>query len=164
MAPKILPNQAHLREIFDYDPDTGSVVWRKPPRRRDMVGQHAGYISRQGYLRLHVSGSPFMAHRVVWKWMTDEEPPSHIDHINGNTIDNRWANLRAVTASQSMQNRRIKSHNNTGYKGVYRTKGNRWFWTKVNGVRVSGFKTAEEAHEKYCEMARAAYGEYFRSS
>ena len=51
--------------------------------------------------------------------MTGEWPRGVVDHINGNKMDNRWANLRDVTQSVNMQNQRKATRaNKTGYLGV----------------------------------------------
>ena len=42
-----------------------------------------------------------------------------VDHINGDTLDNRKENLRVCTRSQNMQNKKLHSHSKTGYKGVH---------------------------------------------
>jgi len=48
-----------------------------------------------------------------------------IDHINGNGLDNRRANLRQATHTQNMQNRKRSKSNRSGFKGVY--------WAAYNG-------------------------------
>lgn len=40
------------------------------------------------------------------------------DHINGDGLDNRRANLRPATASQNHFNQRLRSNNTSGFKGV----------------------------------------------
>lgn len=51
--------------------------------------------------------------------MTGKEPPENIDHVNGNSLDNRWSNLRAATVAQNQQNKSLQRNNHSGLKGVH---------------------------------------------
>ena len=52
----------------------------------------------------------------------------HLDHINGDTSDNRIENLREATAAQNMQNRKTFANNKSGHKGVAWSKfHSKWF-------------------------------------
>ena len=57
-------------------------------------------------------------HRVIM------DPPKgmDIDHINGDTLDNRKENLRICTRSQNAQNKKLRRDSASGYKGVHEQK------------------------------------------
>jgi hypothetical protein len=59
----------------------------------------------------------FYIHRLVMGIL--DNPSIHIDHINGNTIDNRKENLRIVTRSQNMKNRSSSVNGTSKFLGVY---------------------------------------------
>ena len=72
-----------------------------------------------------------------------------VDHINGNTLDNRRSNLRIATQQQNQINRiRLASNNSTGFTGVNRVKSGRWAARIINdgqAIHLGTFDTIEEA-------------------
>jgi hypothetical protein len=92
------------------------------------------------------------------------DPKRQTDHINGNGLDNRRANLRDCTVAQNMANRGPASHNTSGIKGVYWfPQGKRWSaQIKANGVSkfLGYFHTKAEAAEVYAKAARELHGEF----
>jgi len=68
-----------------------------------------------------IGNRQYLAHRIVWKLATSEDPGSHqIDHINGDPSDNRIENLRKVTNQQNgMHRTRAQSNSRSGVVGVY---------------------------------------------
>lgn len=71
----------------------------------------------------------------------------HVDHINGNTLDNTLSNLRLCSHQQNMYNRKMPSTNTSGYKGINKTKSNTYrARIKVNKREISKtFPTLEQA-------------------
>ncbi len=88
------------------------------------------------------------------------------DHIHGNTLDNRRAALRAVTASQNAINRRLNRRSKSGYRGVG-VRGRR-FSARITiagkQAHLGTFATAEAAHSKYMEASAIHYGEFARTA
>lgn len=97
-------------------------------------------------------------HRVL----TGEEG-EHVDHVNGDGLDNRRKNLRPATRSQNGANRRRPSNNTTGYKGVILRSSGRWQAQIVVGggkLSLGQFDTREDAARAYNVAALAAWGEF----
>jgi hypothetical protein len=91
-----------------------------------------------------------------------------VDHINGNGLDNRRANLRVCSQAENLRNRKIHSNNSCGLKGVYWDDSNRGgSWRaqiRVNGKKINlgRFATSEAAHAAYCIAAGHYHGEFAR--
>ncbi|MBN7804882.1 HNH endonuclease [Agrobacterium rosae] len=126
---KILPEQALLNDLLRYDHLTGVIFWKH--RSRELFattraykiwnGKHAGTQAgapvKGQYIRVAVFGVRYFGHRVIWKMMTGSDPML-IDHINGNGLDNRWANLRDATSQENMRNVNLRSDSTSGVPGV----------------------------------------------
>lgn len=92
---------ATLRSLLDYNSITGKfyVV------RGRYFGMEVGSVNARGYIRIHVLGRYYLAHRLAWLYVHGEWPPIYIDHINGVPTDNRIANLRCVTPQENNWNK-----------------------------------------------------------
>ena len=143
--------QERLKELLHYDPDTGNfynIVTRGP---RAQEGTIAG-TRHGGYWRVCLSGAQHYAHRLAVLYVTGEWPKEHVDHINGDTSDNRWANLRPATRSENMQNRRgANSNSKTKLLGVKASRNVFRAQIKVSGrcVNLGTFSSPEAAHDAY---------------
>ena len=78
------------------------------------------------------------------------------DHLNGNTLDNRKANLKIVTAAQNAKNQKRRRTNTSGCTGVYAAKGGFIAEIQADGVRhhLGLFETAYEASIAYRAAAK----------
>jgi hypothetical protein len=147
-----------LREVLDYNPETGEFVWRMSNGKRAVAGQPAGGISRNGYVRISIDTRHY-AHRLAWFYVHGVWPKGQIDHINGIRDDNRIENLREATASQNGQNRRAaRADSHSGKIGVRLSPtSGRWGAEIVkDGEKCSlgYFDTPDAAHDAYLAAKR----------
>ena len=173
----------YLRQIIDYDPETGEMTWL--PRtaemfggcapeqcadwfNKNMAGKIAGGVGPRGYRMLEISGKNFRAARVAWAIAHGRWPSDQIDHINCIRSDDRLSNLREATAHQNARNKSASVRNATGVKGVHFERSKNKFMAQVraNGEYVfrRRFKTLEEAAAAYAEAARQYHGEFARTA
>lgn len=173
---KPLPSQKFLAECFDYNPETGSVVWKERPlehfRNREVwkswnrkyAGKVVGFKNAKGYLKVSINHQKYFLHRILWKLVTGNEPIAQIDHKDGGTSTNQWENLREATPAQNQQNKRKHPANQWGYKGVEWKARDKRFRARfyINGKRrtFGSFATPYEAHLAYIELANKYQGEF----
>lgn len=147
-----------LRELLHYDPETG-VFTRKACYSKLWLGAIAGTLTAHKYVTIRIDGYRVKAHRLAWLYVTGSWPENFIDHINGIRFDNRFANLRDVTASVNSQNiKKARGNSGHGVLGVGRqSTGTTWIARiRVGGVAhyLGNFPTAEDAHAAYVEAKR----------
>lgn len=174
MAKKPLPTPTELRQLLDYEPATGTLVWRKrgPEYFTDRAstpdacasrwnGNYAGKVAgskkANGYIALGIWGTDITAHRIAWAISHGEWPPEDIDHINGDRADNRLVNLRSVSRAMNMRNQRFKVRTPTGVVGVVITRGGRFLASigcNESYQYLGTYLTKEEAVEARCKAER----------
>ena len=99
------------------------------------------------YAQTQVHRKIVLMHRLI----VGAKKGQHVDHINGNTLDNRRENLRLCTHAENMRNRDGSRFSASGVKGVHKD-GDRWRATlEVNGQRLF------LGHYDDIELAAAAY-------
>lgn len=150
-----------VRQVFDYDPDTGVLTWRRHARR-ETVGKVAGWLEANGRIKVSFRGKNYQAHRIIWLWVHGRWPVNEMDHINRNPADNRIINLREATHSQNGANKVFKSA--TGFKGVTVEKRTGKFrasiWKNNNSIGLGTFSTAEAAAAAYLKAAKDRWGDF----
>jgi transposase-like protein len=143
-------DQATLKSVFSYNPQTGAFIWNvdQPPHGR--VGKVAGYQTH-GYIKISYKGKKYYSHRLAFLYMTGSIP-KEIDHINQCGSDNRWENLRESDRVQNTSN--IK-----GRRGV-RMRHGRWYARHGKGGHIGVFDTEQEARDAYIATATKKAGKH----
>lgn len=115
-----------VEAVVDYDPETGIFLWKRHRGTTATIkaGRIAGRVSPSygrkmgGRRQIFIKGRYLYASRLAWLLVTGDWPSDQLDHINGDVLDDRFANLRECTQSQNMANARRALNNTTGFKGV----------------------------------------------
>lgn len=143
-----------LRELLHYDRESGAFTWLVKPNRRIRLGAAVGCRLEGGYLRTRIDGGFHRLHRLAWLYVTGEWPANDVDHIDGDPTNNAFSNLRDVTRSVNLQNRRAAmGHSKAGVLGVSENKKGGLPWR----ARIKFDGRHETTYHATIEEARAAY-------
>lgn len=167
-----LPCATKLRQLFEYFPDTGKLVWRrrhpwlfndgkKTQEHQCKIWnvQHAGKEAMacddgRGYKYGTINHKPYKAHRIIWAVFYGEAPPDYIDHINGNTYDNSIRNLRASNSRENSRNRAVQKSGDPKVNGVVKPKKSK-SWVAYIGSKPRTYLGSYK-HKKDAIAARKA--------
>lgn len=120
--------QAFVKQILDYNPESGVFYWRVRRKNYVVIGDIAGQKNiKSNYWQLTINGNSYQAHRVAWLYMTGEWPSDQIDHKDHVRHNNRWSNLRLVSNATNARNRSLCKLNTSNACGVnWHKKSNKW--------------------------------------
>lgn len=140
-------SHSYLIQRLAYDCHTGRFTWR------DSLKLAGGLWNKGKYRSVWISGRGYKASRLAWFYVYGKWPLNHIDHINGNTLDDRISNLRDV--SQRENNSNLERHRMGSLVGAsYSKKWRKKHWmarikTAGKTENLGYFLTELEAHEAY---------------
>jgi len=180
MKNEIELTQDIVRELFDYNFETGVCLWKERETKwfkigdggysaernstiwnKRFAGKVVGSMDPDGYKQTCVFGKTYKLHRLIWLYVTGEWP-EYIDHKNGVRDDNSWENLQNVSMQENNQNMILRINNTSGYQGVNWNKKNKNWMVRI-GIIINGktkekylgsFDSLKEAHEKYAKEAK----------
>lgn len=174
-----------LRQLLKYNPETGRLHWRpRDPSHFGSSGKRSPdalcanwnsryaakealfYVGSHGYRCGSIMGKSYLAHRVIMAMERGCWDFRYVDHVNGDTLDNRIENLRVATNGQNIANSRSRIGATSRYLGVARhTQNGNWIAciTKDGHQKHIGvFAEEADAAKAYNEAAKRTHGEFAR--
>jgi len=146
-----------------YSPQTGLFYKSRIRKNKDtIIGTHKPILQKNRiYQRLNYKSNgktkEISLHRLAFIMMNKKLPNGNygyctcIDHINGNTHDNRWRNLRIISKRGNDLNKRC--HREGKLSGCRKaTKGGKWEARIVINsklIHIGTFEGEKEAHYAY---------------
>lgn len=131
------------------------------------VSQLTVYLGANGYAYFSEWRDGRSWPRTLHGFLMQPPKGSHVDHINGNKLDNRRVNLRVVTPQRNQVNRKRPNRNNSsGVRGVvhapHLSQRNPWkaqIMVNRRAIHIGLFSTREAAIEARKAAELEHYGE-----
>ena len=154
MAKEIILTQGKVAIVDDEDFDyLNQFKWYAHKMNNNFYTQRSNRINKKYAGTLYI-------HRIIM----NASKGSVVDHINGNTLDNRKCNLRICTHGQNIRNQKININNTSGFKGVcYRKDKNKWrvvLQLNSKKIHIGYYLNIIDAAKAYNEAAIKYHGEF----
>ena len=161
--------QTELQSRYKYNPNTGEFT-----RICYTGGKHFGRTLKKRnnksisghpvYQNITINDKAYPAHKLAWLYMTGEYPDCFIDHINRDSTDNRFSNLRKASYAENNRNKSMSRNNTSGYKGVnWHKHKNKWrAEIRVNktAITLGYFDNALDAHYAYIQASEKYHKQF----
>ena len=116
--------QDRVKELFEYK---DGKLYSKVNRTRLRIGDEVGGVCpTTGYFRLRIEQKRYKRSRIIFLYHNGYMPKV-VDHINGNTTDDRIENLREADFYTNQYNAKLRKDSTSGIKNVHWSKShNKW--------------------------------------
>lgn len=150
----------YVRNQLRYDLETGEFHWRESGKGRK-IGRRAGCVrskAGQKWRKIVVNGVEFTSGKLAWLYVTGLSPDFIVDHLDGNSLNDAWGNLRDGSECVTQRNQSLNARNISGLPGVrWIAKSERFKVTigdgSAYGARYLGWTT--DLFEACCLRKRA---------
>ena len=153
------PEIALIQRWFGYDPETGFLI--RKLKSKDTLPD---IIKPTPDKRVYFMGVRYPYTHIIWVVYYGYWPTKEIDHKDHDILNNKITNLREITTSENIWNRRSWNINGKGVtcdNSVYRNKP--WI-VRISkhgeSFYIGAYKTKEEAAEAYRKACLEYHGEF----
>ncbi len=157
-----------LRQLIDYNPESGIAYWRVGVNLRTPGGIASKPEFRRGekvHIQIKIDGRKYTMGRLAFLYMTGEFPKCYAEHKDRDKHNNKWDNLRDATPSQNAANHGVRRRKRGGLpKGVIRVPSRNTYQARIcsRGMSelIGEYLTPEDAGRAYARRAKEVHGEF----
>lgn len=154
--------QSQLKELIEFNSQTGEFTWRVASPPHAQIGDRAGCFDSKGYWKIGVDGKVYLAHRLAFLYVYGRWPDGPLDHKNRNPASCQITDLREATPGQNSANKKLSRANTSGFKGVSINRKRNKYKTTIGFRRkhthLGYYNTAREAALAYDYVATRVFG------
>lgn len=146
-----------LREVLDFNPDTGVFRWKERRANRP-AGSIAGGSHNNGYLSIRIDEADYLAARLAWFW-TYGAWPKRITFLDKDRTNLRPSNLCEVEHKPSKYNWRTKEGRaayQLEYNSARREKHRDQQRFRTFGITAAEYQAKLEAQNGVCAICGCA--------
>lgn len=156
-----------LINLFDVFPDEGKFVWKNVSKHHKRLnGQEAGCPSMANckeYWHIKINGKRYKRGRLMFLYVYGNFPNPCVDHINGNSLDDKIQNLREASVLENAWNHKKRTRRIDLPMGV-RNMANGKFQARISykgkQLHLGVFDTPDEAKAIYETKRKELYGKF----
>lgn len=156
----------YINEKLTIDLQTGIFYWKNPPKfHSELIGKVAGNkqkTNNKSYWVIKINAKKYKRSRLVFLYLNKKFPNHCIDHINGDSLDDRPENLREVTVTQNAWNHKGRKKSTNLPMGI-RFQSNKYvarISCNKKSITIGKFDKLEDAHLAYINKRKELFGEY----
>lgn len=171
-APQGSPNRLIRQQILDrleVNLETGTCLWKDATKHHARLnGTEAGTPIRnhcgKQYWVIKINGVGYKRSHIVVALKTGRWPDETVDHVNGNSLDDRAENLRHASVMQNAWNHKKRAKPSNLPMGVRQLQPSGRFQARIrhaNKCRSLGvFETVDAAQAAYIAARHELFGEF----
>lgn len=163
------PSLEYLKTRIHVDCDNGRVYWKNPTKYHPcLLSNEAGCSAKntnkkKSYWYVKVDSQRIKRSYLVFLFSTGEWPSEQIDHINGNSLDDRRGNIRLATPTQNAWNHKTRKKLSSTPMGVRELKSGR-FQARIavhkRQLVIGTFDSVDEASNEYQKKRKELFNDY----
>lgn len=162
-------NCEQVHRLFVVDEVAGRFFWKIPPRTHPrLLGKEAGSIKKTHsgklYWMIKIGGTIFNRSRLMYLHIHGRFPYPCVDHVNGNSLDDRPDNLREATITENAWNHKFRARRIDLPMGVRLIQSSGRYQARIScnkkQIHIGAYDTPEEAHAAYVSKRKELFHEF----